>query len=234
MNKQPISLRDRLRCMVGPSRDRAQSTASATAESTAQLARLELPAPGEVELGLPYLPSERPRPITPPAHRDFSHPSSADETRIHVAETEHPPNSIFERVPPELRRVILVAAFGERKIHVDLRSTRPTRKSDESYRKDSHCQGRTPLAPDYRRNRPELFYGPHWWSCVCHCDAPPWFWERKGYTPAWPPRTVSCMSGHNWCIKGEGSLCDAWEPDKTDPKRCFVGVMGWLLTCREA
>ncbi|KAF7531598.1 hypothetical protein G7054_g8750 [Neopestalotiopsis clavispora] len=58
---------------------------------------------------LPLLPAER-RPITPPATLN----STATEDLVAALGN-------FARLPPELRRRVLVTAFGDRTLHLDLR-----------------------------------------------------------------------------------------------------------------
>jgi hypothetical protein len=217
---QPTSLRDRFRRMLGSSRERA----AARAELAAQSGRAPLPAPGGVEPGLPYLPPKRPRPITPPPP---CQDSSASELEVRQS-----PAGIFTRLPPELRRAVLVAAFGERKIHVDLRRTQPILPWPDpkaaARSQTLHCRGHTPLSSHVYRNREAPFI-PRWWSCVCHHD--PCLWDRRLET-MWPSPGLSCLSRGYQCIRGDAMACKKWETDEEN--RCCVGVMGWLLSCRQA
>ncbi|KAL2019270.1 hypothetical protein VTK56DRAFT_9814 [Thermocarpiscus australiensis] len=165
---------------------------------------------------LPFLPAQRPRPLTPTASL---------ECLVALG--------TFANLPPELRRRVLVAAFGERTLHLDLRLAHP--RLSQNLRpaipvetaKHEHCRGAAPLSwyycPD--QTAPKTW---RWWSCVCHRLVPPGHkFERlslaRGVAPYRCPH-------HDSCIRGYALCCHMWSPND----KCTVGVMGWLLACRQA
>lgn len=114
-------------------------------------------------------------------------------------------SAFFKRLPIELRRQIYIAAFGGRVIHMDLRFGYPELPVPR--------HGRTTGNGVYPRDR---FAQPDWmwWSSVCHRDP-----MDEGYKDR--------------CHTGSGDTqCDLWPGEI--PDKCFLGVMGWLLSCRRA
>jgi hypothetical protein len=119
------------------------------------------------------LPSQRPRPITP------------SDARPCLPQSGSP----FFFLPPEIRNEILLCAFGQRTLHMDLRPY---------YNPALHRHG---VKREVVRKLPKVYAPPtnwKWQSSVCHHNAP--------WTPAQHPW---------WC-------------------KCSVGIMGWLLSCRQA
>lgn len=167
-----------------------------------------------------------PLPFLPPS------PSSSESATMQgVASTAPiPQNGIFfGRLPLDLRRIILIEAFGDRAVHVDLRYQRPLRS--RPLRKIMHAGGVDVLyaGPSPSRESREP-YAWQYYSCVCHRD-PVWFVERSygvgaGDMPS-HPATDSCL-------RRRPQSCDKPPGDTGDMSRCFLGVMGWLLTCRQA
>ncbi|OTA87989.1 hypothetical protein M434DRAFT_80712 [Hypoxylon sp. CO27-5] len=132
---------------------------------------------------VPWLPNERPRPLTAIA----SSPAATADS------------AFFQRLPAEIRHCILVEAFGERTLHVDLRREHPLKKDGGivNTRPKRHANAQL-FHPSLRdETQPKEWT---WWSCVCH-RLPPY----------------SC------------ELYPGILPDK-----CFIGVRGWLLACRQA
>lgn len=116
---------------------------------------------------------------------------------------------LFAILPAEIRRRILIEAFGDRTVHLDL-----------SFRK-----GRGISSKAWR-----------WNNCVCHSDKPGqchssrWA-QRKtpcGYHGAeyekYQRDPMRCPGADEATAPHAGSC----------PKNCGVGASGWLLTCRQA
>lgn len=133
-------------------------------------------------------------------------------TRKHVL-TQHPSyetnpnpeNVFFSRVPREIRDQIYIAAFGGRTLHMDLQLKQPDLPDASSQFTHAHANA------DARRNsnaRREWM----WWSSVCHRH------------PVAEPWDDTCQSGSS------RELCNHFYPGDD----CFLGVMGWLLSCRQA
>lgn len=172
---------------------------------------------------LPFLPAQRPHLLTPTASREFL-----------VVAT---PGTIFASLPAELRRRVLIAAFGGRTLHIDLRLAHPRLPGTSAAATSGHGEhggGAAPLSWRYAADRtaPRTW---RWWSCVCHRLVPPGSrWERRvlarGVAPYRFPK-------HDGCIRGDAAFCQLWSSETaTVParRRCAVGSLGWLLACRQA
>lgn len=168
---------------------------------------------------LPFLP-------TPPS-------TGEDATTRGVPKTAPAPQNgiFFERLSPDLRRIILVEAFGDRVVHMDLRYDRPLRARPP--RKFMHAGGVDVLDQGHSASRqmrkPRAW---QWYSCVCHRD-PVWFMERWHGAKL----DVGDMASHpvmDSCLRRRPQSCDSPPGDTGDMSRCFLGVMGWLMTCRQA
>ncbi|KAF7511751.1 hypothetical protein GJ744_003482 [Endocarpon pusillum] len=114
-------------------------------------------------------------------------------------------SAFFQQLPLELRRHIYIAAFGKRTIHMDLRFDYPEPPGLRHARLKGDCM--------HERERSELARW-RWWSSVCH---------RNPLLECWLDQ---CRTGENnaTCFLFPGE----W------PDKCFLGVMGWLLACRQA
>ncbi|CAH0038316.1 unnamed protein product [Clonostachys solani] len=112
---------------------------------------------------------------------------------------------LFTHVPAEIRRQILIHAFGGRTIHLDL---------DFEHR-DS--------------NIGEL----RWSSCVCH-SSKPGLPHKLRYDDFFKPkdriRTAEKRNPLDCPSISEGSLSQLCP----SPDECRVGASGWLLSCRQA
>ncbi|KAI0131562.1 hypothetical protein F4814DRAFT_438006 [Daldinia grandis] len=132
-------------------------------------------------------------------------------------------NSFFQRIPAEVRRMILVEAFGNRTVHLDLCFDHPmVYLSDEEAQKQRNHYGIDPgqaRRPKRDTTRPKAW---KWFSCVCHRDTEP---RVRGVGGSSEPYTDICLGG-------TAGSCRGWRGEF--PYRCFLGVMGWLLTCRQA
>ncbi|KAK8139612.1 hypothetical protein PG984_000735 [Apiospora sp. TS-2023a] len=167
---------------------------------------------------LPSLPKERPRPLT--------------ATPCSPAATSR--SSLFQLIPPEIRRAILIEAFGERTLHFDVRLEHPLRKIRANGKKGMNS--RTPRHAnvdlfncDLRDSRQPREWT--WWSCVCHRNFP---WRDAHLSPLGDrefvePAKDSCRRK----FRGRfNHLCEYYPG--TVPSKCFIGVLPWLLTCRQA
>ncbi|KPM40350.1 hypothetical protein AK830_g6256 [Neonectria ditissima] len=138
----------------------------------------------------------------------------------------------FGRLPAEIRQSIQLYAFGERTVHMDLQFERPLNLVEEKpYPSwDIHAKiYQTTTTPDAHPSNSEDVKW-RWFSCVCHRFPPKGtqlsFGRRRNYP--W---------GHfrepdvDMCLTGSG-LCNEWPGEW--PKKCQIGIMGWLLSCRNA
>lgn len=141
---------------------------------------------------------------------------------------------LFGRLPWEIRQQILGEAFGGRTLHIDLTFDHPLirtspshgnreSKSDKNAR--AHCGFGSELVRDPKQPK-----GWQWFGCVCHrrlahVDQE---WMLEGHRMIEPYQDE--------CIPGDpiGKLVRCHDEVCLCESECFVGVMGWLLTCRQA
>lgn len=114
-------------------------------------------------------------------------------------------SAFFQRLPLELRRQIQVAAFGGRTVHMDLQFDYPELPGT------AHA-GLRYESMNHRDCTAPL--GWRWWSSVCHRNPMLEGWEDQ------------CRTARN------NATCFLWPGEI--PWKCLLGVMGWLLTCRQA
>lgn len=154
----------------------------------------------------PRLPSPRPRQITP----SDSLPCQLQKESV-----------LFSRLPIEIRREILLHAFGNRTMHMELVLDRPMPEGTRVNSGGGSSHGGFAQQRDVSLPRQWL-----WRSCVCHRN-PPWLPHQQHHTWNWTwhrPDIDTCLE--------EKALCNAW-PGQS-PRRCRVGALGWLLSCRQA
>ncbi|KAL1957769.1 hypothetical protein VTO42DRAFT_5487 [Malbranchea cinnamomea] len=156
---------------------------------------------------MPTLPKVRARPLT-------AVPPSPEATAN---------SALFQRLPPEIRRYILTYAFGNQTMHLDMRLQHPRKRRKEEVKS---------IAPEHANsNLPRDTSKPaewQWRGSICHrtsvrWDVHPRFCYRVYGTEPWNDRC------HDLCTAAQ---CSYWPGEV--PEKCFVGVMGWLLTCRQA
>lgn len=111
----------------------------------------------------------------------------------------------FQKLPLELREEIYVAAFGNRVIHMDLLY---------GHEELPVVAGMHRHAERSRTQKPEPSPTWEWWGHVCH--------RHPSFEPSWDACERS--SPGNFCTLYAGGL----------PRKCFIGIMGRLLACRQA
>ncbi|KAI1453527.1 hypothetical protein F4805DRAFT_461629 [Annulohypoxylon moriforme] len=176
-------------------------------------------------------PSEDPNtPPLLPAHRAFITPSPSQS---HLSASSHNSSPFFHLLPPEIRRLILLEAFGERTVHLDLVFSHPPffLSAEEQVRRRhvSHCGIDVGPRKFHKRDtaRPKAW---RWFSCVCHRD---FEWCVRERARGSKETAVLMAEPHyDTCLVGTAAYCDSWRGET--PGKCFVGVMGWLLACRQA
>jgi hypothetical protein len=160
----------------------------------------------------PMLASPRPRVLTP---------SPSHESLILSAAPATANSAFFYRLPFEIRHKILREALGNRTVHMDLSFDHPVQPLQKRQQDMPHCHANvTPLRfrPRLDKLKPKRW---QWWSCECHRSTPSSF-----DTPDW---NEPC---DDECQQGTSDWCSLWPGEK--PGKCFVGAMGWLLSCRQA
>ncbi|CAH0050755.1 unnamed protein product [Clonostachys solani] len=159
----------------------------------------------------PLLPTDRPRPNTPP---DPSTPGQVDRL------------GTLSRLPAEICRQILTAAFGGRELHLDLRLVpRHWRPLHGRTGESAHGRGSAPWSGITPKFNPQDEREWRWYGCVCHRQIP---WRRP-HSHSWPH--------HDACLVGEANLCSVYPPPPGMPAgSCdyIIGALGWLRTCRQA
>ena len=115
-----------------------------------------------------------------------------------------PNGPFFSNLPFEIREQIYLFAFGLRTLHVDYDHQYPRLPGPDHARLSKGRYGYNTSAPKTWR----------WWSCVCHR-------ELKNSKML---HLDGCRYGAGWCTLMKNH----------DHQDCFVGVMGWLTSCRQA
>ncbi|KAJ6441387.1 cyclin-like F-box [Purpureocillium lavendulum] len=139
----------------------------------------------------PVLPAHRPRSLS------FTAPSPAATST----------SAFFKRLPPEIRRAILIEAFGADTIHLDLRPYYPswsmTSRTDPSWRIQWE-----------------------WDAKVCHRPRLPWRTLPASVRDMLDPSMDGCH--------GNVHMDCQYAPAGKPGNECRVGAVGWLRTCRKA
>ncbi|CAG9987997.1 unnamed protein product [Clonostachys byssicola] len=146
-------------------------------------------------------------------------------------------NGSFFSLASEIRHLILREAFGDQTVHLDLDFRHPfkTLSSNKEelelkriqYPNFMHANiSANILGPPYDRSLPKSWM---WFSCVCHrchpSDQLSYGRKANASTPdACEPRCDNCLRAGGLCREYPGE----W------PSKCFIGISGWLLTCRQA
>lgn len=173
---------------------------------------------------LPFLPPHRPGALTPsPSRRSSTFAPSLLLNNY----------GLFGRLPYELRRQVLMEAFGGKTLHVSLTYGHPVvrrppvKVAEEEEIANRHCGLGSELVPD--ETQPQAW---RWFGCVCH--------RRTGYSTSEIEqrearskfsRTIEPCDDE--CLKGLLCRCELREGSSNNAE-CFVGIMGWLLACRQA
>lgn len=143
--------------------------------------------------------------------------------------------SIFSRLPPEIRRQILITAFGERTLHMDLQFRFPfnlvEQKPFEGWNVHARIHSESLAANSHLDTRSGKSRAWRWFGCVCH----------RFDTDKTPPLAFGRRCNYRWahfgepdtdhCLHGAGK-CSSW-PGKW-PVKCQIGIMGWMLSCKRA
>ncbi|KAL4941576.1 hypothetical protein BDV06DRAFT_178101 [Aspergillus oleicola] len=131
-------------------------------------------------------------------------------------------SALFQHIPPEIRRIILIQAFGRRVIHFDLRLMFPQNEPREALAIHCPCVGDPSISLGRDTSKPL-----QWEWCVTICQR-----ERLETN----------------CIPTEHDFFDKWKRYSTPwlsrpqhlpvpghiPSECLIGALGWIQTCRQA
>ncbi|KAH6684916.1 hypothetical protein F5X68DRAFT_262796 [Plectosphaerella plurivora] len=154
----------------------------------------------------PFLPSVRPRPLTPSSVTP--QPSTC---------------ALFTKLPAHIRHDILIAAFGNRTIHVNLEFSHPRPPPDAKRR---HHARIAPLRNEHLLPKSDMAW--RWNGSICHRQAPQ-------YAPAGEDACLlfqavwldGCMTGTSI-----NTHCDLY--GGTWPNKCHIGIVGFLQSCKQA
>lgn len=112
--------------------------------------------------------------------------------------------SSFFKLPPELRDMIYMFAFGGRVVHMELQPT------IISLYQEGTLELRQQKEPDSDSEVDERVW--HWWSSVCYRNP-----SDEAYNDACRRRWARSLIYPEEC-----------------PGKHSIGIMGWLLGCRQA
>jgi hypothetical protein len=163
---------------------------------------------------MPVLPSERLRVLTPTPSRE----SLALSATTTVADSP-----FFQKLPYEIRHRVLVFAFGADTVHMDLAYDHPMLPLDRPVKYPAHCCLNIGKGLENHHLKRDIASPKQWqwWSSVCHRSFPGLVGSRYG--------TEAC---DDQCRYGGGDWCSSYAGNM--PRKCFIGAMGWLLSCRQA
>ncbi|RBR07602.1 hypothetical protein FVER53590_12741 [Fusarium verticillioides] len=169
-------------------------------------------------------PLSRPRYLTPSGFRDVAEEPGLPKPKPAFQ------HCAYYKLPPDVRRYILILAFGNRRLHMDFSYDYPDMSSDLIQPLDkNHCgivmenmYGDKLRVVDDTKPRSWI-----WWGSVCHRLPPDIDLSRTG------PMTHGGPDGPwaDTCRVGEARHCDSWPG--SFPAKCRIGAMGWLLSCRQ-
>jgi hypothetical protein len=143
----------------------------------------------------------------------------------------------FFILPPEIRRLILVYAFGNRTLHLSLEFRHQIQLRHRGGVHSSHADlswWPDDIAPE--ELDPKHLRDWRWFSTVCHRAPPP---EKLGAEPL-PFGRIACGElstdepNLDGCLYGlaRRGHCDEWPGEY--PAKCMIGATGWLLSCKQA
>lgn len=180
--------------------------------------------------------------------RDARHSKTAAEAAAANSDPAQPTEtggSLLLQLPTEIRRLILLEAFGNQTIHIDKRfgydvmsraepNSHQSRKGWKKAKQAQNSEGNTHCGitvPSRRdTSKPKAWC---WFSCVCHRPRklPP----KEYYISS----TGRVQPGDDDCLWfGKGCVCVPGENHDgrtaVSPRDCFLGVSGWLQSCKLA
>jgi hypothetical protein len=122
--------------------------------------------------------------------------------------------AFFQHLSPEIRRKVLVTAFGNRIMHMSLEFNHPSQLVELGTSRWERYIPPTAQHPPHRlhpdEQAPKAW---QWRGCPC------WHMGLPRY-----PHNDQCLPGVARCWKDASTVLDC----------CLTGSMGWLLTCRQA
>ncbi|KAH7163588.1 hypothetical protein B0J13DRAFT_538866 [Dactylonectria estremocensis] len=170
--------------------------------------------------------------LKPAAKRTSRCPLTRPPSRAATSGLPTKTKDLFFRLPAEIRYSIQLFAFGHRTVHMDLRFERPLVLADEkpypSWAIHARIHSNSLSTDSHLDHSQEMAW--RWFSCICHRYPPDGTHLPLGRRRNYP-------WGHfrepdvDFCLVGSG-LCNEWPG--VWPKNCQIGIMGWILSCRDA
>lgn len=159
----------------------------------------------------PYVPLQRPRPPSP--------------TALGESISQPPTCLLFTKLPTDIRRTIFIAAFGDRTLHIDLVFDHLLLSPPPAYQRN-HAWIYTQDGPSSSGSGGSESKIWRWGGAVCHRNGP--------YLPpgGMVPRFLWEGPWNDQCMLGEASSCEEHEGQWPDKRQ--VGIMGFLLSCKQA
>ncbi|KAH7322893.1 hypothetical protein B0I35DRAFT_407314 [Stachybotrys elegans] len=158
----------------------------------------------------PFLPDPRPRSLTPPPSRGMPAQKSL----------------LLAGLPAEIRRQILMQAFGGRVLHMNLIEEHPVvgglASKSNAQRQKRGSRAASGLRVDFESPKRWV-----WSGCLCQRNHPPAASIKpEEWTGHWVgPWADKCL---------ETRVTHSVEPRSQWPQKYQIGIMGWLLSCRQA
>lgn len=164
------------------------------------------------ELSPPTLPQSRPHSLTPSPSQESLFKSAASATEN---------SAFFQKLPFEIRHKILRDAFGNRTIHIDLYYDYPMKPLHERQRNQTQRDDSTRVPP------PKSQWGTE------RKQKKKWQW-LSGECYRSTQNMPSNLEEFEYFEKSYPGMTDCCEIFHTSLGIRSVGVMGWLLSCRQA
>ncbi|CAH0051399.1 unnamed protein product [Clonostachys solani] len=172
---------------------------------------------------MPYLPAERPRPLTPSS----------------PARTGANDSALFNRLPYDILQAVLRLAFADHVLHIELDYDHPMiLLKDPAKRHAARNGGRYfSRAEKPLHTRSDQFVRVEnwrskrwqWWSCICHRSRAPFASIRGTHWSGFMSRDEAW---YDECKFGVSELCEYFPG--VCPQKCHIGIMGWLLSCHQS
>jgi hypothetical protein len=167
---------------------------------------------------MPVLPSPRPRSITPDPSRQDLRESMSQATAK---------SALFQKVPADVRRLILREAFGDRTLHMDLFDDGGPLLTPKGLSAEQGEPGHAGISYDADMGRPlsspaSSKMAWRFVGSICHRDTERHMRDKTALQSG--PEEDTCAGGR--------ALCREWQGHP--PESCRIGIMGWLRCCRQA
>jgi hypothetical protein len=153
--------------------------------------------------------------LSPWASRSLALSPTPSSANLGASSTATSDSTLFQHLPPEIRRKILIAAFGDRTMHMSLQydHSRPLVSNPSSGASpwERYLRPGTKYPPQMLRSDPKAPKAWNWRGCPClH------FNQQQTYDE---------------CLR---AVAECWKPGTDVPDVWLIGAIGWLLSCRQA